>query len=250
VGGHALDQAPDRVGVVRAVVAPVDQRPLEEDAPVERGGEVPAGVHQLVEGPLPGGGDQRHPLRLGGGVERDRQVHRAALVGHPADAGDDPDRADRDPLGAQPEAARVAQDVGGLHDRVIVVEGLAHAHENDVAQAPRLGRRRELAGDVHDLRHHLGGRQVPAVAHLPGGAEDAAHRAARLAADAGGGAALEAHEDGLDRLAVGEPEEELAGEAVGGGGGLADRQGAQLGAGREPGPHPRRQRREFPRVGR
>jgi len=51
--------------------------------------------------------------------------------------------------------------------------------------------------------------------HLPGGAKDASHGAAGLGADARGVAARITHEDGLDRLTIGEGEEEFAGLAIG-----------------------------------
>ena len=82
----------------------------------------------------------------------------------------------------------------------------------------------ELPRDMHGLRDDLAGREVARVAHLAGRAKHAAHRAADLARHARRHAAREAHEDGLDALAVGEREQVFAREAVGGVGGERDGQ--------------------------
>jgi hypothetical protein len=69
---------------------------------------------------------------------------------------------------------------------------------------------------VEGLGDDLGGGEVAGVTHLAGGAEDAAHGAADLGADAGGGAAAVAHEHGLDAVGVVQAKQVFAGEAVGG----------------------------------
>ena len=93
------------------------------------------------------------------------------------------------------------------------MERLAHAHEHKVAQSrPPFGPERPLR--VEHLGDDLAGAQVAREPHLPRGAEHAAHRAARLRAQAGGVAARVGHENRLDGLAVGEAQQELAGESV------------------------------------
>ena len=59
--------------------------------------------------------------------------------------------------GAQGKAARVAQDVHGPHDRVVVVEGLAHAHEDDVAQRGGSRAARRARATWTHLRDDLAG---------------------------------------------------------------------------------------------
>ena len=108
----------------------------------------------------------------------------------------------------------------GGHEGVVVEEGLAHAHEdqvdaifadlNDVA----IQHGGDLAGD-------LAGGEVAAHAQLGGEAELAVDRAADLAGDADGGAFVACrdvrlgvfravaigHPDGLDGLAIGQADE-------------------------------------------
>ena len=66
---------------------------------------------------------------------------------------------------------------------------------------------------------HLGddfaGRELARKTHLPGRAKSAAHGAAGLAADAGGDASGETHQDGLDSPAVGQRQQVFAGKAIG-----------------------------------
>ena len=79
---------------------------------------------------------------------------------------------------------------------------------------------------MEDLGDDFARSQVADETHLAGGAEDAAHGATGLGAEACGVAAGVAHEDGLDGLTVVEAEEVFAGLAVGAGGlGLDGREG-------------------------
>ena len=89
-----------------------------------------------------------------------------------------------------------------MHDRIEVVEWLAHSHEDEVAQ-PAVGvALPESAANVKDLCDDFAGSEVANEAHLARGAEYAAHGTAGLGADAGGEASVVAHEDGFDGLAV------------------------------------------------
>ena len=76
----------------------------------------------------------------------------------------------RQPLLVVPDSQR-------LHRRVVVVQRLAHAHEDDVerliGEAERVREHAHLAGD-------LAGSQVPDQSHLAGEAERAAHGASDL----------------------------------------------------------------------
>ena len=95
-----------------------------------------------------------------------------------------------------------------LHHGVIVLERLAHAHHDDVAQRPaELAR---LARGLDHLADHLTGGQVARQAHHAGGAEGAADRAADLARDADGRSVRVEHEDRFEMLAIEGAEEELA----------------------------------------
>ncbi len=83
------------------------------------------------------------------------------------------------------------------------------------------------------LGDDFAGGEVAGVAHLAGGAEDAAHGAADLAGDASGHAAGETHENGFDAFGVAERKEIFAREAVGGVRGGGDGKGADVGFGGE-----------------
>ena len=69
--------------------------------------------------------------------------------------------------------------LGRPHHALVVEQRLAHAHEDDAAH-----RMRRVGADLHHLIDDLPRRQVAAKAHAARGAEDAAHRAADLRADA------------------------------------------------------------------
>jgi hypothetical protein len=74
-----------------------------------------------------------------------------------------------------------------------------------------------VAFDMQSLSDDLTWSQVPDKSHLAGGAEDAAHGAPGLSAEAGGEAAGISHEHRLDFLAVAQAEKKLAGPPVGAG---------------------------------
>lgn len=63
---------------------------------------------------------------------------------------------------------------------------------------------------MQHLGHNLAGVQMAHKAHLPGGAEDAAHGAAGLGADAGCETLPVGHDDRFDALAVGQAQQEFA----------------------------------------
>ena len=71
-------------------------------------------------------------------------------------------------------------------------------------------------GKIEHLRHDFADSEVAEEAHLPGGAKDAAHGAARLRADAERAPLVVAHEHRLDVLAIWQLEEDFFGTAVAG----------------------------------
>ena len=89
-------------------------------------------------------------------------------------------------------------------------------------------------GKIEHLRHDFADSEVAEEAHLPGGAKDAAHGAARLRADAERTPLVVAHEHRLDVLAIWQLEEHFFGTAVAGtllagdGGTVNNRVGFQL----------------------
>ena len=104
----------------------------------------------------------------------------AFLRRHAQDVRHVSDGADRDARGPDRAAAGVGNNVHGFHDGVVVVERLAHAHEDEVAEAAVRMARGERAADVLHLRDDFPGGEVAHETHLPRGTEHATHRAARL----------------------------------------------------------------------
>ena len=120
-----------------------------------------------------------------GRMERDRERDRHTLPRQLLDRWNETHRGDGDVAGAHTEAfrCRINQPVKRGDNRLVVREGLAHAHEDDVRElrgtARELSvstRRLGLANLVDDLRR----RKVTRQAHLSRRAERARHTAARL----------------------------------------------------------------------
>ena len=96
------------------------------------------------------------------------------------------------------------------HDLIKIIQRLPDAHEDDVGDAlPDV-----LLGGI-DLRADLTGFQVAHPACLGGGAEAAAHPAAHLGGDADRVAVVVAHDNGLDAVAVGHPQQIFHGAVLG-----------------------------------
>ena len=115
---------------------------------------------------------------------------------------------------ADPEPPRSIQQANRTEDTIRVVEGLSHAHEDDVV-VPRGGagtpvraeRQPRLAVPVQHLVDDLTRAQLASEASLTGGAEGATHGASGLRADADrrpvpSTPAPVTHQDRLDPLAV------------------------------------------------
>ncbi len=175
---------------------------------------VAASLEEFVEGPQ---FVRRHEgaetLLAGRSMEADGETIGTAFRSEPADPGNDPDRADGDAGRTDRQSARVGNDAEGMHDGLVIVKGLAHAHEDEIAHALLRIDRSQDAPRVVDLGDDFAGTQVPHESHLPGRAKDTTHRASGLRADTDGVPPLVAHQDGLDRLAVAEAEEEFPGES-------------------------------------
>ena len=177
---------PRRPGLLQVVVDPGHERVLERDPAPGRGHVVADGVEQLGDRPAAVDRDQPVADLVGGGVDGDGQVDRERLGGGPPDPRDQPDGRDRDRPGRQPEP--LVEPVGGPPGGLLVGERLPHPHEDHVGEVvggarPR-AQLRQHGRHPGDLLDHLAHRQVPGEPELPGGAEGAAHGAARLGGDA------------------------------------------------------------------
>ena len=129
-----LEQAPEGMGVIWAVVAAFDECPLEEDPATQLGGVLATGFDEFVQRPLAGHGNEGRALGLGGPVQRDGQTHRLPFGRQSTDPRYHAHGGHGDLVGPQRQPGRIPQDVDGLHHGVVVVQWFAHAHEDDVAQ--------------------------------------------------------------------------------------------------------------------
>ena len=132
------------------------------------------------------------------------------LRGEALDAGDDAAGGERHAAGADGDAVEVVEDADGLEDVVVVREGLAHPHEDDVGEAARGD-----GGGGDELADDLAGLQVALEAALAGGAEGASEGAAGLRGDADRALVARGDDDAFDAHAVAAAEEELADAVVG-----------------------------------
>ena len=215
----------DGVSLGGGVILTGNERPLKEDAPSAAVAVGAAGVKQLRQGPAAGRGHKGGAGLIGGGVERDGKVDRPVVLRQAQDAGDHADGRQGDVARTDGQAVVVGEDVDGGHGVVVVVERFAHAHEDDIAQAVAFSG--EDAPDVEHLGHDFARGEMAGEAHLPGGAEDAAHGAADLGGDAGGVPAGELHDDRFDGLTVRQSQQVFARQPVAAAGFQRDRQRLQ-----------------------
>lgn len=88
--------------------------------------------------------------RLCGGMKRQSKADIGEVLGEAPDAGNDPDCRDGEMSGGDREQVVACQRPYGLDDLVIRVEGLPHAHEDDVPD--RNGRHQRRVGHLlHDF---------------------------------------------------------------------------------------------------
>ena len=135
-----VELLPQQVGPPTLVVDVPDQGVLDGHAPAGRLVVPVRRVDGLVD--LPPRVD-RHQLvtqLVVGGMERQGQRHRNALRGQLVDARDEPNGRHGDASGrhTEPVRRRVGQAADRADRRLVVGEGLAHPHEDDVAHSQRV----------------------------------------------------------------------------------------------------------------
>jgi hypothetical protein len=143
-------------------------------------------------------------------VQGERQVDLEVERRQPPERVREAGRRDGYPPGRDAHAFRGVHDPQGLLDVLPVVEGLAHAHEDEVGRFPP---QRSL--DVNDLAGDLGRAKVPPESAAAAGTERASEFAADLGRKTDRQPPPGRDEDRLDVLAVDEAEEDLC-RAVGG----------------------------------
>lgn len=209
----AFEKFGETGGVVVAVIGALDEGPGDKDFAFGFFRVGAASLEEVGDGPALIDGNQGAALVIACSMQADGELIALSGFREFLNPGNVADSADGDARGGDANTARVTDDFETRHELFKIMEGFAHPHHDDVSEGlfPFAG---EMGVEELNLRDHFSGGEVASEAHLSGGAEDAAHGTADLAADAGGGAAPVAHEDGLDFLAVGEAEEELAGLAI------------------------------------
>eukprot|EP00964_Phaeocystis_antarctica_P153577 scaffold121908_cov54-Phaeocystis_antarctica.AAC.1 len=142
-----------------------------------------------------------------GQVDPGRVEGEATHLAHHAHGGDGDARSRHAPHLAQP--------LQRTHQRIVVVERLAHTHEHDVAHAPVDAERGCHPLHMQHLLEDLTGAEVILEAHRACGAEGAAHLAPHLRRDTHGDPPLRARgrcvhdRNRLDLLAAREADDEL-----------------------------------------
>ena len=99
-----------------------------------------AGLDDVRDAVLPVERHELAALRVGRRVQRDRQVRHDRLARQPLERRQQADGRERDPPRRQREPVLVGQDPQRLHRLVVVVQRLAHPHQDDVEGACRAGR--------------------------------------------------------------------------------------------------------------
>ena len=192
--------------VLGRVVDAVEQHVLERDAAALREREAPAGVDQIAQRVLAIDRHDLAALLLSRRVKRDREVRHQRLGRQPFDARYETNRRQRHAPRMHREPLLIGDHSQCFHRRVVVVEWLTHAHQDDVE-----GRTGEAGGvrEHADLTDDLAGGKIPHEPHLAGQAERAAHRAPDLRRDAERLRGRVGNVDRFDVAAVGELQQKL-----------------------------------------
>ena len=200
----AAEQGGKLLCIGGSIVFPGDEGVFDRHAPPGGVKIVLGGGEQLVNAPFAVDRHQRRTARVVCRMERDRERDGEVFFFQLVDLRDDAGGGHRDVPSADVQPVRRGDEVQEFHGIFVVVKRLADAHHHDAVDALA-----KVAGCGGELAEHLGRRKVAHLAADGGGAEAAAHAAADLRGNAGGGAVLVEHDDGLDAFAVVEAEEVL-----------------------------------------
>lgn len=184
------------------IVDALDDGVLEGDDALGGVGVVRAGGKKFVNRPLLVDGHQLGAELVVRRMERDGELELDAFRGELLEAGDDPAGGKRNVPCAEVRSLSGIDELQRPQGLVIVGEGFAHAHDDDVRDFAH-GASRHVFGD--DL---VRGERADDAARARG-AERAAHRAADLGGDALGEASRRRDENGLDGVAVRKADEEF-----------------------------------------
>ena len=168
--------------------------------------------NQVLKRVNPVDGHKPRAERVRGSVERDRELRFLGI--DTAEAVNETDCGNSEAPAGDIETQRFLHDFDSLQHIVDIIEGLAHAHENDIGD-PVLTLVRP---DRHCLAHDLGWGKVPHEADPARHAEFARHLAAHLGGQAQGAPPILRHEHALHEMAVKSGEEEFHGTVLRGDG--------------------------------
>ena len=201
------DETGQLVRVARGVVDAAQERPFKGELAsggllvmLERRAEFVEGIGAVER-------DEAVAQGVVGGVERDAEADLPIFLGEAGYAGDVARGGDGDFARADAHAGGVHEEANAFGHVVVVAEGFAHAHVDDVRGAIAEGFvRQEDEGLAGDLRRV----EIAYEAGMAGGAEGAVQRAAGLRGDADRDAVAVAQEHGLDGLSIAQAEQDLA----------------------------------------
>ena len=201
---HAADLGRELFRAGARVVDAPDDRVLEGDDALGGVGVVRTRRQQLVDRPALVDGHQLGPQLVVWRVKRDGELKLDAFGGELLEARDDAAGRKGDVAGAEVRTPAGVDELQCAERLVVVGEGLAHAHHDDVGDFAE-GASRHVLGDDFVRR------QRADDAARTAGAERAAHRAADLGGNALGEAPGRRNEHGLDGIAVLKADQELLG---------------------------------------
>ena len=202
IGGDLAEDLHQFVGVLFAIV-----EVLEED--VFEGDLVAGLLIEMIQGFDEGfeivgfvDGHDLVALFVIGRVQRDGELEFNLVVAELADHLSDSGCGDGDASGAHGQAVGGGDALDGFEDVLIIEQGFAHAHEDDVGEFFCVDAFRLLV-DEDDFVIDLVVVEVAFAFHIAGGAELTAQRAADLGGDAGGLAFVGRDQDAFYEVVVG-----------------------------------------------
>lgn len=198
--GNITKQLRQGVRLGRGVVFSLDKGPFKEDASPALLSVFAASVDDLLKSVATGDGHEHFSFGLRCSMQRHCQTDRSVVLGELPNTSGQPYGGHGDVSGPERDPVRIGDDVDRLHHPVVVVEGFAHAHENDVAQV--FASACEIATNVEDLGDNFASLKMAAEAHLPGGAKHTSHGTSRLRTHTGGKATLKGHGNRLNGVSA------------------------------------------------
>lgn len=202
IGGHLAVNLYQFVGVLAAVVKPLEQDIFKGDLASRPFVKVVQCFDECLDVVGLIDGHDLVSFLVVGGVEGECQFEFDLVVAQLADHFGHARGGDGDAAGAHGEAVRRGDSFDGTEDVPVVQQRFAHAHENNITQL-LFEYFFALLVDEHDLIVDLVEFEVSFPVHIAGRAEFATQGTADLGGNAGGFAFVGGDEDTLHEVAVG-----------------------------------------------